>query len=589
VGTTSCTVPSGISGSFAETVSTVTRSGTIVTVSNGIVPSFSCEPSTTTTTFTVCKSSTISAPCTISRNLVEVGTATVVLSDTICKMPDGIAGSFARSTTSTTYSDDVTSTTFIVTNINDPVVECKISSAFESSLLSSYTVPSKPTLVSSSKISLTYSSSSSLLQTSSLSSVSQPPSTISSLSQLPSTSSSLSQLSSAFSSQTQPPPTYSSLSSSSFTAATSSFQLSSVPSNPPVITRTTVNTVCEFTTTTVSSDSTVLEEVVLTPANSCMTFFTTTTLTEINNEDCALKTMTSSNTVVGNDEITTVEVSIVEITPKPECFEISTITTVANSVCSLETDVWTSTVQENNVTVTIIDKTIKTPPATCDIFYTEYPATDCRITTETSFIATTDWEGKYVNGTLIIVETPDESLCALTTKSEFSPTSETQTGGSTIHTTSYTIVTITSCSDNHCHISEIPAPTKTTTTTKIHTALEPTESASLVTVSYTGGIPEPESSIIVSSPDAESETTATATTLQPAIKPSQSTTDHPGNEPSKSTTTVATLSLPSKITESTSKHPDVPIFGTNFEGGAPVGNVSFMNAIFAFLLSALIF
>ncbi|TID29777.1 hypothetical protein CANINC_001641 [Pichia inconspicua] len=629
VGTTSCTVPSGISGSFAESVTTVTRSGTMVTVTNAIVPSFPCEPSLTMTTFTTCKSLTISASCSVFEKYVKIGfkKKTLVLSEFSCQMPQGVTGSFKASTSITKYLDKKITTTFTITNINDPVVDCKTSSKFVPSSHASESLSfTKPIMVSSSKThqTLTFSSSSSSLFLSSFSvTKSLPASSLSS--QLTPNTSRMSQSMSS-----------SSTVSHSSLASLPSFQSSSIP---PVITRTTVNTVCEFTTTTLTNDTTILTEVVLTPANSCMTKFITTTLTVDNHESCTSMTTTSINTMVGNDEISTIEVCMIILTPKPECFETSTITTIANSVCSLETNVWTSTVQENNITVSIIDQTIKTPPATCNIFYTEYPAIDCGTTTEISFIATTNWEGKYVNGTLIIVETPNESLCSLTSSSEILSSDDTQTGGSTAHMTSYTTLTITSCSDNHCYISEVPATTETTTSTvsnpgdksivstdagttsktddgstettatdrpiteptqssNDHPGTEPTQSnndhsitePAQPTNDHPGTEPtQSNNDHSITEPaqptnDHPGTEPTQSSNDHPITEPTQSSNDHPGTEPVQPTTVAATT----KPTKSTTTLPNVPIFETNIEGGAPVEKVTFRMTLLAIMLSVLI-
>ncbi|TID28258.1 hypothetical protein CANINC_002599, partial [Pichia inconspicua] len=116
-------------------------------------------------------------------------------------------------------------------------------------------------------------------------------------------------------------------------------------------------------------------------------------------------------------------------------------TTVVNDVCQLET-VTTSTVIYYETTSSIVyQEIVKIPGASCNFFYTSEPASDCEEATYTTFIGTTGTDGRYINATLVIIETPVSSLCSLDTSSSL-------TSGTSYSTLETTLNSVPTKTDN---------------------------------------------------------------------------------------------------------------------------------------------
>ncbi|TID31372.1 hypothetical protein CANINC_000083, partial [Pichia inconspicua] len=142
----------------------------------------------------------------------------------------------------------------------------------------------------------------------------------------------------------------------------------------------------------------------------------------------------------------------------------TTSTTIANDVCTLETVTTSTTIYYHTATSLIYQEIIKTPAASCNVFYTHEPASNCKEATYTTFVGTTGFDGRYINATLVVIENPVESLCMLDTSSS----SGSFASFSTLTTTLKTDETVTSCTAG-CKPTDAPGGGRQSTTSVLST------------------------------------------------------------------------------------------------------------------------
>ncbi|TID25583.1 hypothetical protein CANINC_002883 [Pichia inconspicua] len=635
--TTSCAMPKDISGTFQDAVTTTVIGEKEYFLTNVVIPDLTCAPSTVSFTFSGCNESSINAQCVLSTTRVTLVTSTATLTETSCDMPETITGSFATSSLITTLSFKNESSIITLTNVVKPQIACSpltseltikdcrgsshvvkcLQSVFyvqenpltaTSCVLPSAVTGSFPPLLTttsvlvqtanrySSYILTNYNSysvecpSSKHSSSSIISSVSSiEPSFIST--QIPSASSVVvsSRTSSVVSSSVSVSTGRSSVVSNNYSSSVSS-------TLPSTITITTENSECDISTTTITGS--VVSVIVVTPPPSC---FISTITTTLENSVC----LTATSTIT-QDNI----VSLVVATPPASCFVTTVTTTLENSVCSFATSTETS-IEDS---ITLVDVIVATPPPKCNLYYTEEPALDCTQTTFTSFIGTINEFGKYVNATLVIVETPAPSCSSLSSmdvpvgpiKTSSIPTDITTTSStfinhhSTVTKTTVFVQTITSCSDNKCHITEIPATSETiteneSTTESVQTAHDDTTVSETSHGATTKNLPPHEehtNSPVESITTAQTETTR-IDTPENDVTP---TAEKPnGNNPASETNTnianptTKPTSLPTTASASTSTTvtPEGG-FSTLYDGTGNMNSVNYLITLVAGFAAALV-
>ncbi|ONH70755.1 Flocculation protein FLO9 [Pichia kudriavzevii] len=160
--------------------------------------------------------------------------------------------------------------------------------------------------------------------------------------------------------------------------------------------------------------------------------------------NCIPTTILTTTTITGSDLLVTKSADIIIATPKTNCHKtnskefsksslttssflssstavLSTITSAVTnyyqaSDCRFETSVSIlSAVTGNDFTVTEIEElSIVTPMSTCGVYFRTDQGFGCSSTMYTTAIGTTNYEGQYVNATLVIFETPGAACFSLT-------------------------------------------------------------------------------------------------------------------------------------------------------------------------------
>lgn len=160
--------------------------------------------------------------------------------------------------------------------------------------------------------------------------------------------------------------------------------------------------------------------------------------------DCIPTTILTTTTITGSDLLVTKSADIIIATTKTNCHKtnskefsksslttssflssstavLSTITSAVTnyyqaSDCRFETSVSIlSAVTGNDFTVTEIEElSIVTPMSTCGVYFRTDQGFGCSSTMYTTAIGTTNYEGQYVNATLVIFETPGAACFSLT-------------------------------------------------------------------------------------------------------------------------------------------------------------------------------